>query len=209
LLGSPAEALLRIAAAAPAAWSRLERGVDPRAPVASDPASPGATDPRAPAADGAAAERERRATGALTDEDRARVIELAQRDVHVRAHEAAHQAAGGALAGGASFTYETGPDGRQYAVAGEVPIRIESGRTPDETIQNAQQARAAALAPSDPSPADLSIASAAAQLEAQARAQLARRASEAYGAAPRDGGDPAARHEGDAASRPDGVAVVA
>jgi hypothetical protein len=145
----------------------------------------------------------------MTEEERARVVELAQRDVHVRAHEAAHQAAGGALAGAASFSYETGPDGRQYAVAGEVPIRIQGGRTPEETIQNARQARAAALAPGDPSPADLSVAAAATQLEAQARAQRARKAAEAYGAAPRGGGDPAARGEEGAAKRPARTTVVA
>ncbi len=103
------------------------------------------------------------------------VRELAQRDREVRAHEAAHQAAGGALTGGATFTSETGPDGRQYAVGGEVSIEMSGGKTPEETIERAERIRAAALAPADPSPQDLAVAAAATQMEAQARQQLAAR----------------------------------
>ncbi len=105
---------------------------------------------------------------------------LQQSDSEVRAHEAAHQAAAGALGGGASFTYQAGPDGRQYAVGGEVPIRVAPGRTPEETIENARQVRAAALAPADPSAQDLAVATSAAQMEAAARAQQARQAADAY-----------------------------
>ncbi|BDG08822.1 putative metalloprotease CJM1_0395 family protein [Anaeromyxobacter paludicola] len=107
----------------------------------------------------------------LTPEQQAEVLKLSARDAHVRQHEAAHQAAGAGLTGGASFSYQTGPDGRSYAVGGEVPIRLAAGRTPSETIANARRVRAAALAPSDPSGADLSIASAASQLEQEAEAQ--------------------------------------
>src|SRR5690242_11051949 len=46
----------------------------------------------------------------LTDEQRAELVELQHRDAEVRAHEAAHAAAAGALGGGASFEYTTGPD---------------------------------------------------------------------------------------------------
>jgi hypothetical protein len=78
-------------------------------------------------------------------------------------------AAGKGLTGGASYTYETGPDGRRYAVGGEVPVSLSPGRTPDETIQNAETVRAAALAPADPSAQDLEVAGQASQMEAQAR----------------------------------------
>jgi hypothetical protein len=116
----------------------------------------------------------------LTPEQQQMVAELRSRDVEVRAHEAAHQAAGGDLTGGASFTFQTGPDGRQYAVGGEVPVELRSGRTPDETIANAQRVRRAALAPADPSAQDLAVAGAASQLESNARSQKAREASETY-----------------------------
>jgi len=120
------------------------------------------------------------ASSELTPEQQQVVAELRSRDVEVRAHEAAHQAAGGDLAGGASFTFQTGPDGRQYAVGGEVPVELRSGRTPDETIANAQQVRRAALAPADPSAQDLAVAGAASQLESSARSLKAREASETY-----------------------------
>jgi hypothetical protein len=110
-------------------------------------------------------------TGQLTAEQQQRVQELQQRDTHVRAHEAAHQAAGGDLTGPASFSFELGPDGRSYAVGGEVPVQARSGRTPDETIAIARRVRAAALAPSDPSAADLAAASAASQVELRAMQQ--------------------------------------
>ncbi|MEZ5064694.1 MAG: putative metalloprotease CJM1_0395 family protein [bacterium] len=110
----------------------------------------------------------------LSAEDQGRVRELQTRDREVRAHEAAHGSAGGALAGGASFTLETGPDGRQYAVGGEVPITIAEGSTPAETIRNAQQVRRAALAPAEPSAADRQVAADASALETRARVEQAR-----------------------------------
>lgn len=125
--------------------------------------------------------KQQKKDGKLTVEQQRQVAWLQQRDVHVRQHEAAHQAAGGSLTGGASFSYQIGPDGRSYAVGGEVPVRLASGRTPDETIANARQARRAALAPSDPSAADLAVANAAAQMEQAAQAGKARLATAAYG----------------------------
>ena len=98
---------------------------------------------------------------------------LAARDTAVRAHEAAHQAAAGGLGGAASFSYETGPDGKRYAVGGEVPVSLRPGRTPQETIANAQTVRSAALAPADPSAQDLAVAAQASQMEAQARQEIA------------------------------------
>lgn len=126
----------------------------------------------------------------LTPEEEQQLRELQARDREVRAHEQAHKAAAGHLAPGApSYTYERGPDGRDYAVAGEVQIAIKEGRTPEETVRNAQRIRAAALAPAEPSGADRSVASQAAQLEAQARAEMKEeRAGEAGGRS----GEPAA-----------------
>ncbi len=110
----------------------------------------------------------------LTVEETAQVAKLAARDREVRLHEAQHQAAAGALAvGGPQFTYQTGPDGKLYAVGGEVKLSLTSGQTPEETISRAAQMRAAATAPANPSGQDLAVAAQAAAMETQARqAQL-------------------------------------
>jgi hypothetical protein len=114
------------------------------------------------------------AGGELSEEDTRRVEELAKTDRKVRQHEQAHMAAGGALVtSGASYEYETGPDGKRYAVGGEVGISLAGGRTPEETVQRARQIRAAALAPADPSAQDRSIAAAAGQMEMQAMQEIA------------------------------------
>lgn len=102
------------------------------------------------------------------------IAELQRTDREVRAHENAHLAAAGGLARGVSFQYTTGPDGRQYAVGGEVSIDTSpvSG-DPEATIQKAQQILAAASAPANPSGQDRQVAAHAAQLEAAARIELA------------------------------------
>jgi hypothetical protein len=104
----------------------------------------------------------------------ARILtQLKARDSHVRDHEAAHIAAGsGYVRGGASFSYQKGPDGRSYAVGGEVGIDTSPlhGK-PKETAAKMVAVRAAALAPSDPSAADLAVAAAASLAEARARAE--------------------------------------
>lgn len=104
---------------------------------------------------------------------RADIRKLEQADTEVRSHEAAHLAAAGNLAsGGAKFIYTRGPDGRYYAVAGEVRIQISSGRTPEETVARARQARSAALAPSNPSPQDLAVAAQAQAMEMAAQREM-------------------------------------
>ncbi|MCV3410297.1 hypothetical protein L8T85_07185 [Campylobacter lari] len=110
----------------------------------------------------------------LSNEEVKQVRELEKIDREVRAHEAAHQAAGGALAGTASFGYTRGPDNKMYAVEGEVPIRMQKGNTPEETIANAMQVIAAAMAPADPSPQDYKVAANAMQMQNDARAEQAK-----------------------------------
>jgi len=129
----------------------------------------------------------------LDREETARVKELKQTDCHVRAHEMAHLAAGaGLVKGGASYTYKQGPDGKLYAVSGEVSIDTSEGGTPRETITRMQRVKAAALAPSDPSPQDRAIAAAASAKLAEAAHELAiensRQAQEGMGPSePADG----------------------
>ncbi len=108
----------------------------------------------------------------LDPKEQALVHKLQARDSEVRAHEAAHQAAGAGLAGAASFTYQRGPDGRMYAIGGEVPISLKGGSTPEEKIANARQVAAAALAPANPSPQDYAVASKARMMEMSAQQEL-------------------------------------
>jgi hypothetical protein len=99
--------------------------------------------------------------------------ELKTIDSRVRAHEAAHLAAGGGVVtGGASFSYERGSDGKMYAVGGEVPIDSGEANTPEATIAKAQQILAAAMAPADPSPQDYRVASSAVIMEMKAKADM-------------------------------------
>jgi len=105
--------------------------------------------------------------------------QLQQRDREVRAHEMAHVAAGaGLVTRGASYSYQTGPDGQRYAIGGEVGIDTSPGRTPEETLVKAEQVRAAALAPADPSPQDRQVASQATRMAMDARMEIARAAYE-------------------------------
>jgi len=105
--------------------------------------------------------------------DQQKLAELKKRDAEVRAHEQAHATVGGSLAGAPSYQYERGPDGQQYAVAGEVPIDVAPvAGDPRATIDKMQQVRAAALAPAEPSAADRRIASEAQQQQLAAQAEL-------------------------------------
>ncbi len=117
----------------------------------------------------------RRAQAMSPDQERV-VAKLQARDAEVRAHEMAHASAGGGLAGSMSFSYQTGPDGRRYAVGGEVSIDVGAERDPKATIAKMQRVRAAALAPAQPSGQDRAVAAAAAAQASQAQAELAQAA---------------------------------
>lgn len=102
-------------------------------------------------------------------------LEATEREVI--AHELAHSAVGGRFAGAPSYTYTTGPDGKRYISGGEVSISMPSGKTPEETVQNMRQVRAAALAPANPSSQDLSIAARASAIETKAASEAAQEKS--------------------------------
>ena len=117
---------------------------------------------------------EQSSSGGLTPEESRVVAELTRTDRQVRAHEQAHLAAAAGLARGVSFTFVTGPDGKQYAVGGEVSIDTSPvAGNPQATIQKAQQIRAAASAPANPSGQDRAVAAQASQMEQAARQELA------------------------------------
>lgn len=121
------------------------------------------------------AEKESAANPQQLDEaEKKQVEDLKKRDAEVRAHEQAHMAAAGSLAqGGPNYVFQIGPDGRQYAIGGSVKIDTSPGNTPEETARKAQQIRAAALAPADPSGQDLKVAAAAASMEVEAASKEA------------------------------------
>ena len=106
----------------------------------------------------------------LTQEEQDKVQELKERDAEVKTHEQAHLAVAGSLAqGGASYEYEQGPDGKSYAVGGEVSIDTSPESTPEETISKMQRVKAAAMAPAEPSSQDRSVAASASQQIAKAQ----------------------------------------
>jgi hypothetical protein len=108
----------------------------------------------------------------LSEDEKGKVQELQHRDREVRVHEQAHAAVGGQYAGSPSYEYATGPDGKRYAVAGEVSIDVSQEQKPEDTIQKMQIVRAAALAPAEPSTQDLKVAAEASQKENKARAEV-------------------------------------
>jgi hypothetical protein len=118
-------------------------------------------------------------TSQSADEDARKIQELAKRDLEVRAHEAAHAAAGGQyVRGGATFQYQKGPDGKMYAVGGEVSIDASPIKNdPQATIMKMQTVERAAMAPAEPSGQDRAVAAAAAAVAAQARQEVAQKAT--------------------------------
>ena len=113
-------------------------------------------------------------SGELTAQEQQQVAQLKQIDRQVRAHEQAHLSVGGDLVrGGASFSYELGPDRQRYAVAGEVSIDVSAASTPQETLPKAEHIRATALAPADPSAQDQSVAAQAERMASEARIEIA------------------------------------
>ncbi|MGA0394422.1 MAG: putative metalloprotease CJM1_0395 family protein [Rhodospirillales bacterium] len=107
----------------------------------------------------------------LTEEEIQQVKKLKKIDREVRAHERAHQNAAPELTGPASYKTVRGPDGKLYAVAGEVSIDTGEAATPEATIQKLKRIIKAALAPLEPSAQDRQVA-------AQARAEIAEARSE-------------------------------
>ncbi|MFC7408541.1 putative metalloprotease CJM1_0395 family protein [Hydrogenophaga atypica] len=114
-------------------------------------------------------------TQQLTEAELKRVAELKATDAKVRAHEMAHMAAGqGVVTSGPSYTYAYGPDGRAYAVGGEVGVDTAPEQSPQANIDKGRRIQAAALAPAEPSGQDLRVAAAGRALQAEGVRELAR-----------------------------------
>jgi hypothetical protein len=101
------------------------------------------------------------------------ISELKSRDKEVRDHELAHSAVGGSFTGSPNYSYEIGPDGKRYAVEGEVSVDLSIiVGDPTATIAKMKKVHAAALAPANPSTQDIQVAASAIQAILQAQSEL-------------------------------------
>lgn len=114
----------------------------------------------------------------LSDHEQKILEELKKRDAQIRAHEQAYRAAAGSLIqGNISYSYETGPDGRRYAVGTHVDIDTsEVPGDPYATLIKAQRIKRAVSSAIEPSTADRAVAAEAARMEARAREEISQQA---------------------------------
>ena len=119
-------------------------------------------------------ESEESNTEGLTESEEEQVEKLKARDQEVKTHEQAHVAAGGQyITGGPHYEYQTGPDGKQYAVGGNVSIDTAPVEgDPQATITKAQVIIKAAMAPAEPSGQDKAVANQARQMMSEAQREL-------------------------------------
>lgn len=111
----------------------------------------------------------------LNDPEVVKVIsQLESRDREVRIHEQAHAAVGGQyVTSGPSYSYQTGPDGKRYAVGGNVGIDVSPiPNDPQATLAKARQVIQAAMAPAQPSSQDYAVAQSAQAMMQQAQQEL-------------------------------------
>lgn len=119
------------------------------------------------------AEKQQQAEEQQAIADEKIISELKQRDQEVKTHERAHATIGGTATGSPSYTYEVGPDGKKYAVSGEVSVDLSVvPGDPKATIAKMQKIHAAALAPINPSVQDTRVAASAAQKILDAQSEL-------------------------------------
>lgn len=108
----------------------------------------------------------------LDDKEQQQVQKMKARDREVRTHEQAHKSAGGSLAGVITYQYQTGPDGKQYVVEGEVQIDTSPVKgDPEATARKADQIQKAATAPAEPSAQDMQVAAQAFAMKQQAQTE--------------------------------------
>jgi len=110
----------------------------------------------------------------MSDEDLREIAELKQRELTVRTRDMAWVAATTGVSGGFTVRYETGPDGRRYAVEAEVRLDTTEAATPEQSLAKARAVRAALMGGGGDDSSQASAAARAAVLESRARAELAR-----------------------------------
>jgi hypothetical protein len=103
----------------------------------------------------------------------AQIRKLSERDIEVKNHEQAHKNAAGQYGGQMTLEFVQGPDGRRYAVGGEVSIDISVvAGDPRATISKMDQIKRAALSPAEPSSQDRQVAAEAARIRTVAQQEL-------------------------------------
>ncbi len=108
-----------------------------------------------------------------TPEELKEIEELKKRDLEVRRHEQAHFRSGGRYASPPKYEFQTGPDGRRYAVGGSVDIDMsEVPDDPQATLEKARIVKRAALAPEEPSAKDRKVAREAEEMAVKAQKQI-------------------------------------
>ncbi|MCB1325535.1 MAG: hypothetical protein H7A21_15475 [Spirochaetales bacterium] len=113
-------------------------------------------------------DKQARGSDGLSDQQRDVLRDLRARDREVRAHEKTHMAVAGPLAkGGPSYEYVIGPDGKPYAIGGEVRVDTSTGPDAAKNARHADRLAAAALAVKDPSLADQQVANESATMKAE------------------------------------------
>lgn len=112
----------------------------------------------------------------LTLKEKLDVRQLAQMERSVREHERSHMVAARDLAiSSPNYRLEHGPDGREYAVGGEVNISASTvSGDAQGTIDKALKIERAALAPADPSTKDMQVAAQARAIASKAYRKLSR-----------------------------------
>ncbi len=112
----------------------------------------------------------------LNVNEKLEVMALKQMDRSVRRHEQTHMRTAQNLSVGTpTFEYAIGPDGKKYAIGGEVNVNFSIvDEDPRATVEKALRIQRTALAPSDPSPKDFQSANEARIMENKARRKLAR-----------------------------------
>lgn len=110
----------------------------------------------------------------LSKEDQEKIAELEDRDREVRRHEQAHFQAAGNFASPPQYEYQTGPDGKRYAIGGSVEIDTSAvNDDPEATLNKARVIKRAALAPEEPSAQDRKVARQADKMAAEAQKEIA------------------------------------
>ena len=95
----------------------------------------------------------------LSPAEKAEVSKLQQRDQQVKQEEKSHAAAAGDLAGPINYVYQSGPDGRQYAVGGSGGISASTlSGDPEEAKRLGARIAVAANAATNPSAQDYATA---------------------------------------------------
>jgi hypothetical protein len=108
----------------------------------------------------------------LSDTNKEALDELKKRDKKVKKHEAGHTGNPDIQTiGTPRYKYTLGPDGKMYAVGGEVTLSTGRVSNPQDALRKATALKKASLSSDDPSPADFAAASAASQMKAEALLQ--------------------------------------